>query len=153
MKLAFHFLEATPNDLELIITLMREYYEYDRLQFDEAAARGALQQLLQEPAFGRVWLLEVDHAIAGYFALCLGFSLEYHGRDAFVDEIYIREAYRGQGLGNRALQFLETECRALGVQALHLEVERANTNAQEVYRKNGFVDHDRYLMTKSLSTS
>lgn len=82
--------------------------------------------------------------------LCLGFSLEYKGRDAFVDEIYIRAAFRGQGLGKRALEFPEAECRALGVQALHLEVERANTNAQEVYRKHGFIDQDRYLMTKPL---
>lgn len=110
-----------------------------------------MQQLLQEPAFGRIWLIEMEQALAGYFVLCLGFSLEYHGHDAFVDEIYVREAYRGQGLGKRALQFLETQCRALGVQALHLEVERVNTHAQEVYRKHGFADHDRYLMTKWLS--
>ncbi len=33
---------------------------------------------------------------------------------------------------------------------LHLEVERANARAQNVYRRQGFVDHDRYLLTKRL---
>jgi ribosomal protein S18 acetylase RimI-like enzyme len=33
---------------------------------------------------------------------------------------------------------------------LHLEVERANTAAQGVYRRAGFKDHDRYLLTKWL---
>jgi len=38
----------------------------------------------------------------------------------------------------------------LGVKALHLEVERTNTAAQAFYRKIGFKDHSRYLMTKWL---
>jgi ribosomal protein S18 acetylase RimI-like enzyme len=34
------------------------------------------------------------------------------------------------------------------VTALHLEVERKNKAAQEFYRRIGFQDHDRYLMTR-----
>jgi ribosomal protein S18 acetylase RimI-like enzyme len=34
------------------------------------------------------------------------------------------------------------------VRALHLEVERANTAAQGLYRKFGFADHERYLFTR-----
>jgi diamine N-acetyltransferase len=33
---------------------------------------------------------------------------------------------------------------------MHLEVDRANTRAQEVYRKAGYKDHDRFLWTKWL---
>ncbi|HYP53210.1 MAG TPA: GNAT family N-acetyltransferase, partial [Pyrinomonadaceae bacterium] len=63
-------------------------------------------------------------------------------------EFYLREEARGRGAGRRALEFVEGECRALGVRALHLEVERVNTNAQNLYRRCGFKDHDRYLLTK-----
>ncbi|HEX2680374.1 MAG TPA: hypothetical protein VHQ03_03690 [Candidatus Dormibacteraeota bacterium] len=38
----------------------------------------------------------------------------------------------------------------MGVHALHLEVTHANTGAQQLYRKFGFEDHDRYLMTKRI---
>jgi ribosomal protein S18 acetylase RimI-like enzyme len=38
----------------------------------------------------------------------------------------------------------------LGVHTLHLEVERKNVRAHHLYRKMGFEDHDRYLMTKWL---
>lgn len=89
-----------------------------------------------------------DKEVAGYIVLTFGFSLEYHGRDALVDEIYLRERFRGQGTGTRGLQFIEGVCRELGIRALHLEVERANIIAQSVYRRAGFVDHDRYLLTK-----
>ena len=84
--------------------------------------------------------------------LTLGFSLEFHGRDAFVDEIYIRTTHRGKGIGGRALEFVEAACRPLGVRAIHLEVERNNAQAHTMYHKIGFEYQDSYLMTKCLGS-
>jgi ribosomal protein S18 acetylase RimI-like enzyme len=142
---------ASVSDTATLLELMREYYTFDHLSFDEGAARPALEALLANDSFGRAWLIEGGGATLGYVVLALGYSLEYHGRDAFVDELYIREAYRGHGLGRRALALLEATCRELGVQTLHLEVERTNTTAQEVYRRAGYQDHDRYLMSKRIT--
>lgn len=138
-------------DIELLLQFMREYYEFDHLSFDERVARAALENFIDDPAFGRVWWLSVNGELVGYLILTLGYSIEYGGRDAFIDEVYIRAGYRGQGIGRQAIAFAETQCRALGVRALHLEVERDNTTAHALYRKVGFVDHDRYLMTKRIS--
>jgi GNAT superfamily N-acetyltransferase len=127
---------------------MRELYQHDRLPFDEAAARQALVKILRDHSLGGVWLIQDGDETIGYVAFTLGYSLEYHGRDAFVDEIYIRESHRGRGIGAQAIKFVEKICRSLDVRALHLEAERANTTAQAFYHKIGFVDHDRYLLTK-----
>ncbi len=99
---------------------MREFYELDHLTFDEPAARAALQQVLANDSLGRVWLIQADGNPIGYIALTLGFSLEFHGRDAFIDEIYIRAEYRGRGIGGRAIEFVEDACRSLEVRVLHL---------------------------------
>ncbi len=48
------------------------------------------------------------------------------------------------------MQIAEAYCREHGVKALHLEVERHRQSAYELYRRAGFEDHDRYLMTKLL---
>jgi len=141
---------ASISNIEKLIQLMSELYTYDHLPFDEQAARSALQLILGKDSYGQVHLIYVDEVIVGYLVVTFGFSLEYRGRDAFVDEIYIQEKYRRQGIGKKSLQFAEETCREQGVQALHLEVERENTNAQVVYQKAGFVDHDRYLLTKYL---
>lgn len=144
---------AEPKDEDALIALMRAFYDFDGLTFVEAAARAALRRLLADPSCGRAFLIHVDGALAGYAVLVLGYSIEFHGRDAFVDEIYLREEYRNQGLGPRVLAFLEDVCRSLDVRALHLEVERHNVAAQRVYRRVGFIDHDRYLMTKRIERS
>jgi GNAT superfamily N-acetyltransferase len=144
------FVVATPADIDLLVQLMREYYAFDHLPFDEQIARPALENFVGDPTFGSVWIIQYGGESVGYLVLTLGYSLEYGGRDAFVDEIYIRERHRGRGIGQQALAFAEDVCRSLGVRALHLEVERENTNAHAVYRKVGFTDHDRYLMTKRI---
>ena len=141
---------ATPSDADAVLAMMREYYAFDRLEFEAAAARAALNGLLADPERGEVWLAEHEAAAVGYGVLCLGWSLEFHGRDAFVDEIFVAESARGTGVGRKILARLEERCRALGVRALHLEVDHQNRRALEMYRRAGFVDHARLLMTKRI---
>ena len=150
METTFRIAERA--DSETLLEFMREYYEFDHLPFDEPIARAALTKFVGAESLGRVWLISYEGEAIGYLVLTLGYSLEYGGRDAFLDEVYIRASHRGRGIGQSALAFVEDVCRSLGVRALHLEVERANTSAHGLYRKAGFVDHDRYLMTKRILT-
>jgi len=145
------FRVAERADIETLLEFMREYYEFDHLPFDSQVARAALAGFLEDASLGRVWLICYDGEAIGYLVLTLGYSLEYGGRDAFIDEVYICTSHRGRGIGQSALAFAEGVCRSLGVRALHLEVERTNTTAHGVYHKAGFVDHDRYLMTKRIT--
>ena len=139
---------AGPGEAPLVLGLMREFYAFEHLTFDETRARTALARLLADPSLGRVFLIVEENEVAGYVVLAFGYSLEFHGRDAFVDELFLRPAFRGRGLGRDVLAFVEQQCREQGVSALHLEVERKNTGAQAFYRRLGFEDHDRYLMTR-----
>jgi len=148
MKIDFEI--AKESDMEILLELMRESYAFEQFPFNRSAARKALSDILHHDSLGRVWLIKTENKVIGYIVLTLGFSLEYHGRDAIIDELYIKEDYRGQGIGTRAIELASKESRLLGIKALHLEVERKNTNAQRFYRKIGFEDHDRYLLTKWL---
>jgi len=130
--------------------MIRALCEFDRTPFDERTARGALTQLIGDESLGGAWLIESDGRTAGYLVLTYGFSLEFGGHDAFIDEIFLREEFRGRGLGRRALEFAETVCRGRGVRALLLEVERDNAAAQEVYRRSGFERRGFHLMVKRL---
>jgi diamine N-acetyltransferase len=148
MEISFKSVEAF--DIDTLLIMIQEYYDYDRHPFDAVRVRAAVENLIHHPDWGRVWFICRDMQPIGYVVLTLGYSLEYLGRDAFVDEIYLREGDRGKGIGRATFEFLEEVCRSLDVNALHLEVEHDNDNARQVYRKLGFVDHERYLMTRWL---
>lgn len=149
MEVTFRLAEAA--DIELLLHFMREYCAFDHLPFEEETRRGTLTQFINNEQLGKLWIILSGGEAVGYLALTLGYSFEFGGYDAFIDEVYIRESQRGRGIGKLAIQMAEDECRALDVRALHLEVERENTNAQALYRRVGFVDHDRYLLTKRIS--
>jgi GNAT superfamily N-acetyltransferase len=128
---------------------MAPFYVEQGYPFDRERARAALELFLANPLLGRAWVFRDGDTAVGYSVLTLGWSLEYGGRDGFVDELYVSPSHRGRGLGRKALDAIGDACRELGVQALHLEVERDNP-AAELYRKWGFENHDRRLMTKKL---
>ena len=141
---------AQAEDLDVLEQFMASYYTYDGVAFNAEAARTALADLIAHPDWGQIWLICAEIDPIGYAVITLGYSLEYLGRDAFVDEIYLSSAYRGQGIGTKTFEFLEAQCRRLGVKALHLEVEAHNTKAQAFYRKIGFESGDRHLLNKWL---
>jgi ribosomal protein S18 acetylase RimI-like enzyme len=146
--MSLQILPAEASDIELLVVFMRDFYIHEAMTFDEQRTRQTLQRLIGNPSFGRVFLLEFAGEKVGYTVLTFGFSLEFHGRDAFVDELYIVAEHRGRGIGKQALDFLADVCRNESIAALHLEVDHVNTIAQEVYRKQGFQDHNRYLLTR-----
>jgi ribosomal protein S18 acetylase RimI-like enzyme len=141
---------ATESDADTLLTLMREYYTFDGHSFDPPKAHEALLGLLRDPSFGRAWIVLLDATVIGYIVLCFGYSLEYHGRDSFLDEFYLKEDYRRRGIGQRVLQLVEEEAGSLGIRSIHLEVVRRNEAAAEFYRKAGYRDHQHRLMTKPL---
>lgn len=143
---------AREQDTDAILAMMRRYYAEDGYLLIEAAARTAVHDLTHDERLGRVWVAEVGGRVVGYLAVTLGFSFEYRGRDAFVDELFIEEEARGRGLGREALELAEAYCRTHGVRALHLEVERHRERAVELYSRSGFENHERIVMTKRLDS-
>jgi ribosomal protein S18 acetylase RimI-like enzyme len=146
------FREASLNDEAVLFPMMRALAEHEpgAIPFNEHAARTVFRQFLSLPAFGRVWLLYESAALVGYIVLTIGFSFEVQGHDAFVDELYIVPEHRHRGYGRQALAFLEQKAREMGVTAVHLEADHGNDPAIELYRRSGYRDHERFLMTKWL---
>jgi len=126
------------GDIPVLVEFMREYYAHDKLPFEEAPALSALSDLLANQDLGRIWLIWTDNLPIGYIVLTFGYSLEFQGRDAFIDELYLERLYRGSGIGTQILQFVTSEAKSLGIKAIHLEVERENQRAQQFYRSVGF---------------
>jgi GNAT superfamily N-acetyltransferase len=139
---------AEESDTATLLEFMRAYYAFDGHGFDEEKARVALTTLLRDANLGRLWLILDADAPVGYVVIAFGYSLEWLGRDAFVDEFYLLQEYRGRGWGRKTMAFVEDAARTLNVKALHLEVVRQNKTALEVYRKLGFKDRESTFLSK-----
>ena len=147
---------ANPIDIQIILDYCRALNEEDpdftgEIHFDKNAVQAALEELIGNSLLGRAWLIYDDDTPIGYVVLTFGFSLESHGRDGILDEIYIVQDYRGRGIGTQVMKAVEAEARQLGLKKLYLEVERNNHRAKSLYLKLGFEDFDRHLLNKRLA--
>jgi GNAT superfamily N-acetyltransferase len=138
---------AAISDIDTISRLMHEYYDYEGIQFDEPNARKRLHELITKPKLGKIWLIKINDNVEGYIVIAYGFGLE-HGRNATIDEFYIRENFRGHGIGQKTIHFIENELRPTEIASIHTEVERKNHKAQEFWQSIGFQKYDRFPMAK-----
>ena len=145
------FEEATTSQEKECLEMIQDFYLIDQYPFDHSAASINFQEFISKEHLGRFWLLRLNQEIIGYLILTFGYSFEYQGRDAFIDEFYLKEAYRGKGYGSRILEQLDDEAKSLNVNAIHLEVERTNKAGNRIYNRSGYVGNDRSLLTKVLS--
>ena len=136
------------KDLEVVLPLVEAFYQHFNYGFSLEEKSQTLQELWAHPDRGCLWLIEKDQAVAGYIYLSFYFSIEFGGRTAFIDELFVLPEYRGQGIGSQIINLVEAECGLLKLKALHLESERTNQRATALYTKLGFVDYDRRLLTK-----
>jgi diamine N-acetyltransferase len=146
------FVLARPNDLELLVGMMRQLRldDPDEGAFDESKARDAIPPIVADPSIGRIWIIRCNSEPVGYVAMTLGWSLELGGRVAFVDELFIKASHRGRGIGTQTLDFVADKAKSLSVKSLLLEVTCTNESARRFYERCGYVDRKHRLMSKRL---
>jgi diamine N-acetyltransferase len=146
-------LQFTPikqNHWAILEPMMEAFWAFENMPFSSDTALKVWQKAWAQPEFVRGWLLEIESKTVGYVVLTFGFSLEYGGIDAFVDELFVKSEFRGQGFATQVLEFLSLECKKLNVVALHLEVDSTNEIAKKLYAKTGFETTERELLNKWL---
>jgi GNAT superfamily N-acetyltransferase len=136
------------TDLDALVPLVREFCEIDGHPYDETHVRDALGPLLASDRHGIVWLALHDDGLAGYAVVTWGYSLESGGRDALLDELYVR--VRGNGVGGALMEALLAECTARGLRRMFLETETGNDGARRFYRSLGFDEEDSIWMSRTL---
>jgi ribosomal protein S18 acetylase RimI-like enzyme len=128
---------AAAADIPRLVDSMEAFYREAAYPLDRRWAAKSFAALVGNPALGAAWLLWRDGNAAGYVVLTVRFSMEYGGRDAFIDDLFVRPEHRRHGVGTAALTELIAECRRRGVLALHVEVGHDNRAANALYQKFG----------------
>ncbi|HEU4661989.1 MAG TPA: GNAT family N-acetyltransferase [Pseudolabrys sp.] len=129
---------AEPADTALILSLVRELAEYERLSSEVDATEDNIAKALFAPQ-SRVFcdIAAYDGAPAGFALWFLNFS-SFRGRHGiYLEDIFVRAEYRGKGIGKRLMQRLAQHCVSKGWARLEWSVLDWNKPSIEFYKSIG----------------
>lgn len=140
---------ATLGDVPTLVELMQAFYADYGFPLDHRWAADSFRALLDDDRRGAIWIASDGNAPAGYIVLTVRHSMEFGGLDGFIDDFYVRPAYRRRGLGRSAINALLAECERRDLKALHVEAVREKTVARELYESIGLgvADDKRQTLT------
>jgi ribosomal protein S18 acetylase RimI-like enzyme len=140
--------DATVDDFDAIVPLIRAFYELDRHPFDESLVSAGLRPLLAGDAPGFVIVTEEGSTLLAYAVVTWGWSIEAGGWDALLDEIYVID--RSRGIGAEMMHEILERSRAAGCRKMFLETESHNREARIFYTRHGFDMDDSVWMSRDL---
>ena len=132
--------KPTAADREKYIEIAGEFYATDAVlrPVPRAYFERTFDEMLSSDCYAEGYLFEQKGEIAGYALIAKTFSQEAGGKVFWLEEIYVREKFRGQGIAAKFLSFLIERANACGAR-LRLEAEKENEKAIRLYEQFGFV--------------
>lgn len=138
---------ATEDDVPIILSLIRELAEYERLSHEVVATEG----LLRESLFGEWRGAEV--LIACCKGAPAGFALFFHSFSTFLgrpgiylEDLYVKPEFRGMGVGRALLTHLARLAEKRGCGRLECAVLDWNEPAIKLYKSIGAVPMDEWTV-------
>jgi len=129
---------ATGADVSLILTLIRELADYERLSHEVVATEEALRDsLFGERRFAEVLLGYRDGRPAGFALFFHSFSTFLGKPGIYLEDLYVRPEFRGAGIGRAMLVHLARLARERGCGRLEWSVLDWNEPAIGFYRGIG----------------
>ncbi len=94
-------------------------------------------ELMRADTYTACHICQTADGIIGYALLAKTFSQEAGGHVLWIEELYLKEGYRHQGLGRAFFNDLLTTLPP-EIKRVRLEVERENEGAVKLYESLGF---------------
>jgi len=140
---------ARSDEAGLVLTLVRELAEYEKLSHEVEAT----EPMIADALFGanpRLFcdIAEYDGEVAGFAVWFINFST-FGGRSGiYLEDLFVRPGLRGRGIGKALLSHLAAECLANGWSRLQWSVLDWNAPSIAFYKSLGAVMMDEWTVCR-----
>jgi GNAT superfamily N-acetyltransferase len=140
---------ARRTEAGVVFSLIRELAEYEKLLHEVEAT----EAMIADALFGENPRLFCDIAewngeVAGFAVWFINFSTFSGRAGIYLEDLFVRPALRGKGIGKALLAHLAKECVANGWSRLQWSVLDWNTPSIEFYKSLGAVMVDEWMLCR-----
>ena len=127
----------TENDKESVMEMMRVFYASPAVLSNgsEEIFQNDIENCVKDCPFLEGYIFEYNEDIQGYAMVAKSFSTEFGKPCIWIEDLYIKDEYRGLGIGSQFFAYIEEKYTDV---VFRLEAEEENERAVHVYRKCGY---------------
>lgn len=135
MKFKIH--KISHKDKDAFLKMSREFYASDAVlhPVDDKHHEDAFWELIASNRYLECLLFDAGEDVLGYALLSKSYSREAGGIVIWIDELYVRPAFRDQGIGHTFFNWME---KVYPAARYRLELEPGNESAANLYKRMGY---------------
>ena len=124
-------------DTDAVLEMMREFYSSPAVftSGSDEIFISDIENCINNSDYLEGYIIEKSDEIQGYAMIAKSFSTEFGKPCIWIEDLYVKEQYRGMGLGKMFLDFITDKYTGC---IFRLEVEKENEGAVGLYEKCGF---------------
>lgn len=125
------------DDAESVVKMMRVFYSSPAVLSNgsEEIFLNDVENCVNDNPYLEGYIIEDNGELQGYIMAAKSFSTEFGKPCIWIEDLYIKDEYRGHGIGKLALDYIAKRYEGC---LFRLEVEEENERAIGLYKKCGF---------------
>ena len=132
---------ATPDDIEALKGLTKELVEGFEQDFEPKRFDWGIRRRLYDPLQRHGILIAKDRdknqEVVGMIIAELRVD-PYGASEGYIKQVFLKEGYRGKGVGRKLLESAIEHLRKVKVQKVRVNLKEKATKAAELYKKSNF---------------
>ena len=135
--------EIRQEDKSALLCMAKEFYDTKAVlhKIPEEYIHNTINEALSSSPYVAAYVIEEKESHAGYGLISLTYSGEVGGMAVLIEELYIRNEYRGMGHQKYSKR----------VKRFRLELTKSNISAERLYRRKGYKSIDYLQMVNDQS--
>lgn len=125
------------EDITEVMEMMQVFYNSPAVYSNgsEEIFLKDIESCINDSPYLEGYIFEEDQKIQGYAMLAKSFSTEFGKPCIWLEDLYIKDEYRGLGIGRRFIDYMKHKYKDV---IFRLEVEEENKGAVRLYKSCGF---------------
>lgn len=149
--------ECTQFDKDMWVELNKEFMEYEANdsevwdhinRISERDLGEVFDDAIKSKEQILLLMIEADGYSVGFVNVLRGFSIWSRGKMLTIDDMYIRDEYRDQGLGSEAMRYIENFAKQNGYKRVQALGNKTNKKSNVFYVAKGYMATDMNLFVK-----